>query len=106
VSAANDFLNGTFQDFYRKQLFQTYAAIANVVPWPNCPDYTAEAPEDITAGLNAQLANPPYPGFQDSLKLDAPLAVQAQARPGFFPFNKFNSVPRGLPRLGRRLAIL
>jgi len=49
------------------------------------PDYTAEAPEDITAGLNAQLANPPYPGFQDSLKLDAPLAVQAQARPGFFP---------------------
>src|SRR5262249_12293296 len=26
----------------------------------------------------------------------APLAVQAQARPGFFPFNKFSSVPLGI----------
>ena len=96
VSAANDFLNGTLQDFYRKQLFQTYAAIPNVVPLAELPDYTAEAPEDVTPGLKAQLANPPYPGFQDSLKLDAPLAVQAQARPGFFPFNKFSSVPLGI----------
>ena len=50
----------------------------------------------MTPGLNAQLANPPYPGFQDSLKLDAPLAVQAQARPGFFPFNKFSGIPLGI----------
>jgi hypothetical protein len=96
VSAANDFLNGTLQDFYRKQLFQTYATIPNVIPLAELPDYTAEAPEDVTPGLNAQLTNPPYPGFQDSLKLDAPLAVQAQARPGFFPFNKFSSVPLGI----------
>jgi Domain of Unknown Function (DUF1080)/GMC oxidoreductase len=96
VSAANDFLNGTLQDFYRKQLFQTYATIPNVIPLAELPDYTTEAPEDVTPGLNAQLANPPYPGFQDSLKLDAPLAVQAQARPGFFPFNKFSSVPLGI----------
>jgi hypothetical protein len=96
VSAANDFLNGTLQDFYRKQLFQTYATIPNVIPLAELPDYAAEAPEDVTPGLNAQLANPPYPGFQDSLKLDAPLAVQAQARPGFFPFNKFSSVPLGI----------
>ncbi len=54
------------------------------------------SPEDVTPGLSVQLANPPYPGFQDSLKLDAPLAVQAQARPGFFPFNKFSSVPLGI----------
>ena len=81
VSAANDFLNGTLQDFYRKQLFQAYAAIPNVVPLAELPDYVAEAPEDVTAGLKAQLANPPYPGFQDSLKLDAPLAVQLGAFP-------------------------
>src|SRR5207249_810223 len=30
---------------------------------------------------------------QESLKLDAPLSVQALSRPGFFPFNKFSSVP-------------
>ena len=96
VSAANDFLNGTLQDFYRKQLFQIYATIPNVIPLAELPDYTVEAPEDVTPGLNAQLANPPYPGFQDSLKLDAPLAVQALARPGFFPFNKFSSVPLGI----------
>jgi hypothetical protein len=96
VSAANDFLNGTLQDFYRKQLFQTYATIPNVIPLAELSDYTAEAPEDVAPGLNVQLANPPYRGFQDSLKLDAPLAVQAQARPGFFPFNKFSSVPLGI----------
>jgi GMC oxidoreductase len=44
----------------------------------------------------ARIANPSYPGFRDSLKLDAPLAVQIQARPGFFPFNKFSSVPLGI----------
>lgn len=96
VSAANDFLNGTLHDFYRKRLFQTYGAVPNAVPLVELPDYTAESPEDVTPGLQAQLANPPYPGFQDSLKLDAPLAVQAQARPGFFPFNKFSSVPLGI----------
>src|SRR5262249_23462952 len=44
-------------------------------------------------GLQIQLNAPPYAGFVDSLKLDAPLSVQATARPGFFPFNKFSSVP-------------
>jgi len=96
VSAANDFLNGNLHDFYRKQLFQNYGAIPNAVPLTEWPDYTAEAPDDVTAGLKAQLTNPPYPGFQDSLKLDAPLAVQTQERPGFFPFNKYSSVPVGI----------
>ena len=98
VSAANDFLNGTLHDFYRKQLFQTYGAIPAAVPLAEAdlPDYTAEAPDDVTPGLQALLDNPPYPGFQVSLKLDAPLAVQAQARPGFFPCNKFSSVPLGI----------
>jgi len=93
VSAANDFLNGKLQDFYRKKLFDNYSAIPNKIPLAELPDYVAEAPEDITPGLEVQLASPPYPNFQESLKLDAPLSVQALSRPGFFPFNKFSSVP-------------
>jgi choline dehydrogenase-like flavoprotein len=96
VSAANDFLSGKLQNFYRKQLFDNYAAIPNRVPLAELPDYVVEAPEDITPGLVPELASPPYAGFQDSLKLDAPLAVQALSRPGFFPFNKFSSVPLGV----------
>src|SRR5215467_3693576 len=93
VSAANDYIDGELHRFYRKQLFTNYAAIPNTMPLAEMPDYVAEAPDDITPGLAAQLASPPYPGFQDSLKLDAPLSVQALSRPGFFPFNKFSSVP-------------
>jgi choline dehydrogenase-like flavoprotein len=92
VSAANDFLNGKLQDFYRQQAFAKYAAIPNTVPLAELPDYVTEAPEDVTPALQAQLASAP-PGFQDSLKLDAPLSVQSLSRAGFFPFNKFSSVP-------------
>ena len=73
------------QDFYRKQLFQTYATIPNVIPLAELPDYTAEAPEDVTPGLNAQLANPPYSGFQDSLKLDAPVGRAGSSATGVLP---------------------
>jgi hypothetical protein len=93
VSAANDFLNGRLQDFYRKKLFDNYSTIPNKIPLVELPDYVAEAPEDVTPELALQLASPPYPNFQESLKLDAPLSVQALSRPGFFPFNKFSSVP-------------
>jgi choline dehydrogenase-like flavoprotein len=96
VSAANDFLNGNLQDFFRRKMFTNYGAIPNAVPLAEQPDYVVEAPQDITPGLALQLASPPYPGFQDSLKLDAPLSVQALSRPGFFPFNKFSSVPLGI----------
>src|SRR5438094_1301530 len=95
VSAANDFLNGKLQDFYRQQAFVNYAAIPSTVPLTELPDYVAEAPEDVTPALQAQLVGAP-PGFQNSLKLDAPLAVQALSRAGFFPFNKFSSVPEGI----------
>ncbi len=104
VSAANDYINGDLHDFLRRKLFQNYSAIPNTVPLVELPDYTAEAPEDITPGLQTQLSNPPYAGFVDSLKLDAPLTVQATSRPGFFPFNKFSSVPLGIT--GARSAFL
>jgi choline dehydrogenase-like flavoprotein len=111
VSAANDFINGALHNFYRQARFGAYGAIPNTIPLAELPDYTAESPEDTTADLRAQLnahpdpANParPDPAFVASLKLDAPLAVQAIARPGFFPFNKFSSVPLGIT--GARAAI-
>jgi choline dehydrogenase-like flavoprotein len=100
VSTANDYINGALHDFYRKRLFQIYNTIAsasnpNTVPVPltEFPDYPNEAPEDVSPGLKDRIASPPFPGFQDSLKLDAPLAVQILSRPGFFPFNKFSSPP-------------
>jgi hypothetical protein len=103
VSAANDYINGVFHDLYRKKLFQAYGTIPNAIPLAELPDYTAEAPEDITAGLQDQINTPPYPNFVDSLKVDAPLTVQATSRPGVFPFNKFSSVPLGIA--GARSAV-
>jgi hypothetical protein len=93
VTTSNDFINGALHDFYRRTLFQSYATIPNTVPLAELPDYIQAAPEDVTPLLEVQLNNPPYAGFADSIKLDAPLAVQAQTRAGFFPFNKFSSVP-------------
>jgi hypothetical protein len=95
VSAANDFINGVLHDFLRQRLFANYAAIPNAIPLGEMPDYTVEAPDDVTAALRQQLNAPPA-GFQLSLALDAPLSVQAVTRPGFFPFNKFSSVPLGI----------
>ena len=49
--------------------------------------------------LRQLLGNPPgagglsVPELQNLLKLEAPLAVQGQTLPGFFPFNKFSSLP-------------
>ena len=96
VSAANDYINGALHDALRKQLFQAYPGITNAIPLAELPDYTAEAPDDVTDGLRQQLNNPQYANFVESLKLDAPLTVQATTRPGFFPFNKFSSVPLGI----------
>lgn len=89
VVTSNDFINGALQDHYRRLLFQDYPNIPNAVPLAELPDYSPFA----GPRLQAQLADPPYAGFATSTRLDAPLAVQVQARPGFFPFSKFSSVP-------------
>jgi len=93
VTTSNDFIYGSLHNYYRKRLFDIYSTIPNGVPLSELPDYTVEAPEDIGGRLQALLDNPPYPKFQESVKLDAPLAVQITSRPGFFPFNKFSSMP-------------
>ncbi|ACL57223.1 protein of unknown function DUF1080 [Methylobacterium nodulans ORS 2060] len=96
VSASNDFINGMLHDFLRQRLFLNYGAVPNAIPLAEMPDYVVESPGDITAALSQQLSAPPYASFQLSLALDAPLSVQAITRPGFFPFNKFSSVPLGI----------
>lgn len=89
VTTSNDYINGDLHDFFRKKLFDNYNSIPNRVPLPELPDYIQFA----GPRLQAQLKTPPYAGFADSVKLDAPLAVEIETRPGFFPFNKFSSVP-------------
>jgi Domain of Unknown Function (DUF1080)/GMC oxidoreductase len=104
VSAANDFISGNLHTFYRQGLLNAYAAIPNAVPLAELPDYITEAPEDITPGLDNQFGPRPFPAnVLDLLRLEAPLSVQATARPGFFPFNKFSSVPLAIT--GARTAI-
>jgi hypothetical protein len=86
-------------NFFRQKLLNTYATIPNSVPISELPDYASDAPEDQGQGIQdivSGLVTPPYTGFVDSLRLDAPLAVQILSRPGFFPFNKFSSVPLGI----------
>jgi len=92
TTTSNDYINGNLQDFFRKKLFDNYSAIPNSVPLADLPSYIKYA----GARMQDQLNSPPYPGFADSVKLDAPLAVQIATRPGFFQFNKFSSVPLGL----------
>jgi hypothetical protein len=99
ASTSNDYIAGVMHEFFRKKLFNLYTTIPNFVPLTELPDYPTEAPEDMGGGLKDILSGavpPPYPGFQDSLRVDAPLAVQILSRPGFFPFNKFSSVPVGI----------
>jgi choline dehydrogenase-like flavoprotein len=102
VSTANDFIDGTLHGFLRQTLSAGYPSIPSAIPLAEMPDYVREVPQDVTAGLAQQLnaAGPPgspaRAAFQLSLALDAPLTVQAVTRPGFFPFNKFSSVPLGI----------
>lgn len=99
ASTSNDYIAGKMHNFFREKLFNMYSTIPNVVPINELPDYATEAPEDMGQGIKDILSGSvpqPYPGFKDSLRVDAPLAVQILSRPGFFPFNKFSSVPLGI----------
>lgn len=81
VSQANDFIQGKLHEALRKMLFIGVNGnkIAEAIP-------LAELPQHII--------NPPVIPQMDMYKLEAPLAVQSgQIRSGFFPFNKFSSVP-------------
>lgn len=85
VTEANDFMHGLLHEAMRQQLFnslgETPSAVTDAIPLDELPLFLdppdGASPEDLNL-----------------LKLEAPLAVQGRApRAGFFPFNKFSSVP-------------
>jgi choline dehydrogenase-like flavoprotein len=93
VTTSNLFINGALHDFYRQKMFLQYTSIPGNIPLANLPDYVSAYIANGDVRLMQQIATPPYTGFRDSVKLDAPLAVQIQTRPGYFPFAKFSGVP-------------
>ena len=80
TSRTNDFIFGPMHEAMRDQLKQGIDAnqVQNAIPLAQLPIHL----EDVPAGQ------------ENLFKLEAPLAVQADPlRAGFFPFNKFSSVP-------------
>ncbi len=80
TKATNDFISGPMHTALRAQLRKGVDAtkIADAIPLAQLPLNLDGVP----------------PGQEDLFKLEAPLAVQASTpRSGFFPFNKFSSVP-------------
>lgn len=105
VTETNDFIFGDLHRAMRQQLFDALKAknVSDAMDLTTLPDHPAveyrETPptvNDLAALLGIPLPNPP-PGEQELrnfLKLEAPLAVQGQSgHAGFFPFNKFSTVP-------------
>jgi choline dehydrogenase-like flavoprotein len=93
ATTSNLYINGALHEFYRKKIFENYSAIPSRIPLAELPDYADLYVANGDVRLAQELATPPFAGFRDSVKLDAPLAVQIQTRPGYFPFAKFSSVP-------------
>lgn len=102
TDTTNDFIYGPLQNALRTMLFDAaqVGALSNIVPLaqlPNHPSVTAGATKDALAemlGLPAAAAAALTIGqLRALLKLEAPLAVQARTRPGFFPANKFSTGP-------------
>jgi hypothetical protein len=99
----NDFIFGSLQNALRLTLFSgvNNGAIADAIPLGNLPDHPVlrSNPNAGAATLRELLGNPPGAAglsvqeLKNLLKLEAPLAVQGQTLPGFFPFNKFSSLP-------------
>ena len=83
VDVTNDFIHGPLHEAMRQQLADGIAAdkIRHAIPLSQLPT-TLKLP----AGTS--------PADEELMKLEAPLAVQSKSpRPGFFPINKFSTVP-------------
>lgn len=103
VLETNDFIFGPFQNALRSQLFNglTAGKVPDAVPLSQLPDHPIVAASPTPPGDAELVRLLGLPGqstlnHQDLLnlmKLEAPLAVQASTGSGFFPFNKFSSVP-------------
>jgi len=87
VDDPNDFLNGELHTTLRQIFFEAIPSkIRNMIPLSELPDY-------LGGDKLATLPPGSVPPNPESLRLDAPYAVQSTTRSGFFPFNKFSSVP-------------
>jgi choline dehydrogenase-like flavoprotein len=105
TSQTNDFIFGDLQRAAREQLAAGLKAnqVAEAMDLAAMPDHPAvryaSAPptlEQLAAllGLPSGAPMPSEIDARNELKLEAPLAVQGQSgHAGFFPFNKFSSVP-------------
>jgi choline dehydrogenase-like flavoprotein len=104
VDETNDFIFGPLQNALRQQLFdglnakKVNDALLSELPDPVAVRALGAAPTaaqllDIL-GLPAPAGKAPnVADLRNLLKLEAPLAVQTKSLSGFFPFNKFSSVP-------------
>lgn len=80
TTKTNDFIHGPLHAALRRQLFEGVqkTKVADAVPFAELPDLLDNVPSSK----------------KDLFKLEAPLAVQGNPpRSGFFPVNKFSSVP-------------
>jgi choline dehydrogenase-like flavoprotein len=83
TNTTNDFISGNLHEAMRKQLFDGIQAgtVTDAIPLAQLPLNLDVPPGTATSG-------------QELLKLEAPLAVRSrEERAGFFPFNKFSTVP-------------
>src|SRR5690349_2160639 len=104
VTETNDFIFGDLQRAMRKQLFDGLSTVTDAMNLSTLPDHPAILYRDTSAtvtdvasvlGIDT-LPTPPPPIaiLLNEAKLEAPLAVQGQpGHAGFFPFNKFSTVP-------------
>jgi choline dehydrogenase-like flavoprotein len=79
TDTTNDFIDGELHRALRQQLFDgiTAGKVPAAIPLPELPLRLSDIP----------------PADRDLMKLEAPLAVQSQTRPGCFPFNKLSALP-------------
>lgn len=84
---ANDFINGALHEAMRDRLLEALEAgdVATAFPLDDLP-LQIDTPAIDEASNDAE-------HIKRLRKLDAPYAISTQTRPGFFPFNKFSSVP-------------
>ncbi|MEA2238817.1 MAG: hypothetical protein QOC81_3541 [Thermoanaerobaculia bacterium] len=96
VDDTNDFIFGELQNALRRQLFDNLGTVAAAIPLADLPPSPLLRPGADPAqllGLTSTAGLSPD-DLLNLLKLEAPLAVQARApHAGFFPFNKFSTVP-------------
>jgi len=105
VDETNDFVFGALQNALRQQLHEGIAAgkITDAIDLAQLPDPPAVRALGANPSRDALLqllgmptssgSTPNAQTLRNMAKLEAPLAVQTRSLSGFFPFNKFSSVP-------------